>query len=582
MSAKLTIKLRLIATMCVLGLLIAVLGIMSIIGLKSANNVLNEVYTNQLASTQAIGDSQIALGRARFTMDRAVMHPDAPASKEALDNAEKFIEKSNTAWKRYLALPQNADEKVISDEMDRKRNDYINNGLLLIVKAVRENKVAEADQLVMAGVLPLSRTLEDTATKLTAFQVDGAEKMYNDSQASYQTQFAAAIAGLVIGLLIIVVSTVLLLRAIFTPLDQALRHFDAIADGNLANDIVIARHDEMGALLSGLQQMQERLSTTVRGVRDGSGAIATASNEIASGNLDLSSRTEQQASSLEETASSLEELTSTVKQNSDNARQANQLAVSASDVAVKGGALVQQVVATMGTISESSKKIADIIGVIDGIAFQTNILALNAAVEAARAGEQGRGFAVVATEVRNLAHRSASAAKDIKQLIEASVQNVGTGSDLVSQTGTTMEEIVSSIRRVTDIMGEISAAGREQELGIGQINQAVAEMDTVTQQNAALVEEAAAASESMQEQAAALAEMVSRFKLDASHSAPTAAPVLRKPALKVVPAATAAAKRPSLRLASTRPAAAAAAPVPAARPRPAKPAADNSGEWEEF
>ena len=579
MSTKITIKLRLIATMCMLGLLIAVLGIMSIIGLKSANANLNEVYSNQLASTQAIGESQIALGRARFTMDRAVLHPEAPAGKEALGNAEKFIEKSNTAWKRYLALPQSADEKILSDEMDRKRTDYINNGLLLILKALRENKVAEADQLVMAGVLPLSRTLEDSVVKLTAFQISGAEKMYEDSQASYQTQFAAAVAGLVIGLLLIVISTVLLLRAIFTPLEQALRHFDAIADGNLANDIVIARHDEMGALLSGLQQMQERLSATVRGVRDGSGAIATASNEIASGNLDLSSRTEQQASSLEETASSLEELTSTVKQNSDNARQANQLAVSASDVAVKGGALVQEVVATMGTISESSKKIADIIGVIDGIAFQTNILALNAAVEAARAGEQGRGFAVVATEVRNLAHRSASAAKDIKQLIEASVQNVGTGSNLVAQAGITMEEIVSSIRRVTDIMGEISAAGREQELGIGQINQAVAEMDTVTQQNAALVEEAAAASESMQEQAAALAEMVSRFKLDANHSAPATAPVLRKPAVKAAPVAV---KRPSLRLASTRPAAASVAPAAAAKPRPAKPAADSSGEWEEF
>jgi len=579
MSTRITIKLRLIATMCVLGLLIAVLGIMSIIGLKSVNATLNEVYTNQLASTLAIGESQIALGRARFTMDRALLHPDAPEAKDTLTNAEKFLEKSDNAWKRYLALPQSADEKILSDEMDKKRSDYINNGLQAVVKALRDNKAAVADQLVMAGILPMSRTLEDSVVKLTAFQVSEAEKMYEASQASYRTQFTAAVVGLVIGLLLIVISTVLLLRAIFTPLEQALRHFDAIADGNLANDIVIARHDEMGTLLAGLQQMQERLSITVRGVRDGSGAIATASNEIASGNLDLSSRTEQQASSLEETASSLEELTSTVKQNSDNARQANQLAVSASDVAVKGGALVQQVVATMGTISDSSKKIADIIGVIDGIAFQTNILALNAAVEAARAGEQGRGFAVVATEVRNLAHRSASAAKDIKQLIEASVQNVGTGSDLVSQTGTTMEEIVSSIRRVTDIMGEISAAGREQELGIGQINQAVAEMDTVTQQNAALVEEAAAASESMQEQAAALAEMVSRFKLDASHSAPAAAPVLRKPAVKAAPATV---KRPSLRLASTRPAPTPAATAAAAKPRPAKPAADSSGEWEEF
>ena len=574
MFSKITIKLRLIATMTVLGALIAILGGMSILSLKSANGTLNEVYSNQLASTQAIGESQILLGRARFTVDRAILHPEAADAKDIVTRGEEFITSSNKSWKVYLGLSQSAEEKILSDDMDKKRNDYINNGLLALGKALREGKAEQADSLMMTGLTPLYRTLDAAAEKLTRFQVTSAASMYADSQAKYDTQVAMAVAGLVIGLLLIVVSSILLLRAIFRPLDQALRHFDAISDGNLANDIVIERDDEMGALLGGLKQMQDRLSTTVRGVRDGSGAIATASNEIASGNLDLSSRTEQQASSLEETASSLEELTSTVKQNSDNARQANQLAVSASDVAVKGGALVAQVVATMGTISDSSKKIADIIGVIDGIAFQTNILALNAAVEAARAGEQGRGFAVVATEVRNLAHRSASAAKDIKQLIEASVQNVGTGSDLVTQTGTTMDEIVSSIRRVTDIMGEISAAGREQELGINQINQAVAEMDTVTQQNAALVEEAAAASESMQEQAAALAEMVSRFKLDANHSAPLAPPALRKPA--VAAARPAAVKRPALKLA--KPAMASAA----AKPRMAKPAADSSGEWEEF
>ena len=576
MLSNITIKMRLIATMSVLGLLIAVLGAMSMIGLKSANSSLNEVYSNQLASMQAIGESQISLGRARFTMDRVMVHPDAADAKDTLVRAEQFLEASNTAWKRYLALPQSAEEKSMSDDTDKKRGEYINNGLLALDKALRDGKIEQADALMMTGLSPLSRALEASVETLTKYQASSAEKMYVDSQARYHTQVTMAIIGMVVGALLIIISSILLLRAIFGPLDQALRHFGAISDGNLANDIVITRHDEMGALLTGLKQMQERLSTTVRGVRDGSGAIATASNEIASGNLDLSSRTEQQASSLEETASSLEELTSTVKQNSDNARQANQLAVSASDVAVKGGALVAQVVDTMGTISESSKKIADIIGVIDGIAFQTNILALNAAVEAARAGEQGRGFAVVATEVRNLAHRSASAAKDIKVLIEASVRNVGNGSELVTQTGTTMDEIVSSIRRVTDIMAEISAAGREQELGIGQINQAVAEMDTVTQQNAALVEEAAAASESMQEQAAALAEMVSIFKLDAAHSGPAAAkPALRKP---VVAAGSTALKRPALRLA---PASAAAAPA-AAKPRPAKPMADSSGEWEEF
>ncbi|WP_300757865.1 methyl-accepting chemotaxis protein [Janthinobacterium sp.] len=565
MFSRITIKMRLIATMSVLGLLIAILGAMSILGLKAANASLNTVYTNQLASTQAIGESQIALGRARFTMDRVLFHPDATDARDTLGRAEQFVETSNKAWKVYLALPQDADEKRLSDDLDKKRSDYINNGLLAMVKALREGKHEQADHMMMVDVLPLSRAAEAAAVTLTDFQLTSAQQLYNDSQARYRTQVGMAIGGLVIGVLLIIISSVLLLRAIFDPLNQALRHFGAIAEGNLANTIVITRRDEMGELLDGLHKMQERLSSTVRGVRDGSGAIATASNEIASGNLDLSSRTEQQASSLEETASSLEELTSTVKQNSDNARQANQLAVSASDVAVKGGALVAQVVTTMGTISASSKKIADIIGVIDGIAFQTNILALNAAVEAARAGEQGRGFAVVATEVRNLAHRSASAAKDIKLLIEASVQNVDAGSELVSQTGSTMEEIVASIRRVTDIMAEISAAGREQEMGIGQINQAVAEMDTVTQQNAALVEEAAAASAAMQEQAAALAAMVSIFKVDAGHR--SVEPGVRKP-LASRPAPRAPLPSPAKKL--------------AVKPRAAKAVADSSGEWEEF
>jgi methyl-accepting chemotaxis protein len=253
-------------------------------------------------------------------------------------------------------------------------------------------------------------------------------------------------------------------------------------------------------------------------VRSGADTIATASSQIAAGNLDLSSRTEQQASALEETASSMEELTSTVKQNSDNARQAGQLAQSASDVAVKGGAEVAQVVDTMGSINASSKKIVDIIGVIDGIAFQTNILALNAAVEAARAGEQGRGFAVVATEVRNLAQRAASAAKEIKSLIDDSVDKVNIGAKLVDQAGATMQEIVGSIRRVTDIMGEITAASREQTEGIEQVNQAIIQMDETTQQNAALVEEAAAAAASLQDQAGNLVELVSVFKIDGTHA----------------------------------------------------------------
>jgi methyl-accepting chemotaxis protein len=300
--------------------------------------------------------------------------------------------------------------------------------------------------------------------------------------------------------------------AIAVPVARALEVANTVAAGDLTSRIEVSTHDEMGQLLQALKAMNESLARTVRTVRSGTDTIATASGEVAAGSLDLSSRTEQQASSLEETASSMEELTSTVKQNADNARQANVLAESASNVAARGGAVIEQVVGTMREIHDASGKIADIIGVIDGIAFQTNILALNAAVEAARAGEQGRGFAVVAGEVRNLAQRSAAAAKEIKELIGDSVEKVATGSRLVDQAGRTMEEVVGSVKRVSDIIGEIAAASDEQSAGIEQVNQAITQMDQVTQQNAALVEQAAAAAEAMQEQADGLAGLVGTFR----------------------------------------------------------------------
>ena len=300
---------------------------------------------------------------------------------------------------------------------------------------------------------------------------------------------------------------------IVNPMRGAVELAEKVASGDLSTQVSAGSRDEVGQLLTALKSMNDSLYKVVGEVRNGTDTIATASSQIASGNQDLSSRTEQQASSLEQTAASMEELTSTVKQNADNARQANQLAVSASEVAVRGGSVVSQVVDTMGSINTSSRKIVDIIGVIDGIAFQTNILALNAAVEAARAGEQGRGFAVVASEVRSLAQRSAAAAKEIKGLIDDSVGKVEVGSQQVAEAGRTMEEIVTSVQRVTDIMGEITAASQEQTSGIEQINQAIAQMDQVTQQNAALVEEAAAAAASLQAQAGSLSQVVGVFQL---------------------------------------------------------------------
>ena len=359
-------------------------------------------------------------------------------------------------------------------------------------------------------------------------------------------------------------------RVVSVPLGKAKSVAERLAQGDLTVQLAPTSQDEIGQLTVAMNGISRGLATVVTSIRQGTDQVATASAQIAAGNQDLSSRTEQQASSLEETASSMEELTSTVKQNADNARQANQLAISAADIAVRGGKVVAEVIDTMAAINGASKKVVDIIGVIDGIAFQTNILALNAAVEAARAGEQGRGFAVVATEVRSLAQRSGAAAKEIKDLIGDSVAKVESGTELVGQAGRTMEEVVASIRRVTDIVAEITAASNEQSAGIEQVNQAIAQMDQVTQQNAALVEEAAAASESMHNQSQHLSQAVSEFKLSSE-------PVLvtsTRLALHTAAATVLAARGPS----GTE----TAVSAPVSRSRQATTTATAGGDWEEF
>ncbi len=430
-----------------------------------------------------------------------------------------------------------------------------------------------AAKVIAEQIDPLTQQSMVAIDKLIDSAQVSAKKTQDDVVGSAQKESVAlSVFGLVIIGVAIFVSW-LLTRSITTPLRDAVAVAQRVAAGELDSNVSVTGRDEISELLQALKDMDDSLLKIVSEVRHGTDAIATASQEIASGNSDLSSRTESQASSLEETASSMEELTDTVRQNAENARQANQLVVSASEFAQKGGKVVGQVVTTMGSIKESSRKIVDIIGVIDGIAFQTNILALNAAVEAARAGEQGRGFAVVAAEVRNLAQRSAGAAKEIKTLIGNSVEKVDQGSKLVDEAGKTMGEMVTSVQHVADIMSEITAASQEQSAGIGEVNQAIAQMDEMTQQNAALVEQAAAAAESMQEQAALLADAVSVFKLGAHDRSPR-----RRAAVQ---AAYAPAPAPAPK-AEEEPAASASTALATRAPRAPVVAPSNNDDWEEF
>jgi methyl-accepting chemotaxis protein len=441
-------------------------------------------------------------------------------------------------------------------------------------------KAEEATKVLIREIRPNQKKWMAALEQLAALEEKQVAQAAQTAESAYivARNLMLTIGGvaMIVGLFFAVVITRSLIKQLGGEPDYTARIASSIAHGDLSVSIDTTNAAK-GSLLMEVREMRNSLKDIVGQVRVGTETIGTASREIAAGNIDLSSRTEMQASSLEKTASAMEQLTSTVKQNADNAREANLLAATASDVARKGGDVVAQVVDTMGSINTSANKIVDIIGVIDGIAFQTNILALNAAVEAARAGEQGRGFAVVASEVRNLAQRSAAAAKEIKTLIGDSVEKVERGSKLVGQAGVTMDEVVASVKRVTDIMSEISSASQEQSAGIAQVNMSIIEMDSMTQQNAALVEEAAAAAQSLQDQASELAHVVSIFKLvegEEAHSVLESAPVAAAPRQRPAIAPRAAAK-PALK----RPAVKAAAPAP----KPKKVAAAGANDqWEEF
>lgn len=515
---NLKISTRLSATFALLVAALLVVAGVAAMQLSSMHKSQLRITENILVSVQLINRLNTDLAKARLLELRHVFNESVSYKENIELEMTKLQAEMDEIKKEYVPLINSEQERKEYEELLTERKEYVQ--LMQTLFAVsRTGDIDKARELLGGRSLELFNTSSKTLSEIiviknqqSAAEVATAARVYNTSL------IVLAVSG-VLAVLIAIAAAVWIIRSIQGPLRRAVDVADRVSEGDLTAHIQVHSKDELGMLLASLQRMQLSLVQTVQTVRSGAEGVASASSQIAMGNTDLSSRTEEQASALEQTAASMEELGSTVRQNADNARQANQLALSASTVAMQGGEVVGQVVDTMRGINESSRKISDIIGVIDSIAFQTNILALNAAVEAARAGEQGRGFAVVAGEVRNLAQRSAEAAKEIKGLISDSVERVELGSQLVDKAGSTMTEVVSSIRRVTDIVGEISAASSEQSQGVAQVGEAVTQMDQTTQQNAALVEESAAAADSLRRQAQDLVDAVSVFRLSTGAAA---------------------------------------------------------------
>ena len=512
MLRNITIKSRLIFVIGFLSFLLILGGVIGLSSLYFANGSLRDNYENRLVPMGQLDHVVRMLERTRLAVAET-MHDEPSVVSREMAEVDKTIADIDRMWASYMAIGLNAEERKLAEVLAARYRQFETEGLKPAVAALRAQDVEQAANLMRGRMRELAIPMREGIDSLMQFQLGAAKKEFEKNQTIYRIVFIGCSAGILLGVLLSAVIGVWLVRGISRPLGQAVRIAKGVAAGDLTQQIDVASHDETGQLMLALKDMNQSLVRIVSEVRNGADTIATASSQIASGNLDLSARTEQQASSLEETASSMEELTSTVKQNADSAYQASRTIESASEVALKGGAVVARVVDTMGSINASSKKIVDIIGVIDSIAFQTNILALNAAVEAARAGEQGKGFAVVASEVRHLAQRSAAAAKEIKDLIGDSVEKVDVGARLVDEAGITMAEIVDRVKCATQLMNEIATASREQTSGIEQVNQAIGHMDDVTQQNAALVEQAAAAAASLEQQARTLSEVVGVFKL---------------------------------------------------------------------
>ncbi|WP_281350071.1 methyl-accepting chemotaxis protein [Pandoraea morbifera] len=523
----------------VLGLLGALLVLVSVLGLQalgSSNQSLSKMAeedTPALAELKGTGEQILRTRMSMATYASYVsLGADPDESEKVLKRGAEYVATSDALWKRYLNRPkEDAHEAEVAKAADDKRRAFFDKVITPAQNALKQGDVAGFHQ-IQARIAPAAyNALDGLMRELQDIQIARQKARFEAAQSRYNVMRIALGATLAVALLLALWGRAMLARAVLRPIREVITHFERMAAGDLSQRVEQRTNNEMGQLFGALGRMRDGLASTVGTVRESTEAIHASAREIADGNANLSQRTESQASSLEQTAASMEELTAVVKQNADNARAASQLAVTASETATRGGDVVQEVVTTMRDIADASQKVTDILTVIDGIAFQTNILALNAAVEAARAGEQGRGFAVVAGEVRTLAQRSASAAKEIKGLIEASGNRVETGTRLVERAGATMVEVVQSVRRVTDIMGEISAASVEQSSGIEQVNRAVTQMDEMTQQNAALVEEASAAAAALEAQAARLRESVALFRLSTHETAHAPAGARGEPAL---------------------------------------------------
>jgi methyl-accepting chemotaxis protein len=512
MLKNLTIKTRLVFVLCFLAVQLVLGAGMGLYSLKHSNTQMHEAINEGIG---AVGDLDIVarkLIRVQADLSYATTAEPAQAQKYA-EGVDGHLAELNKAWDHYMASSMDEKEKSQALAFAAARAKFEQESITPAVALLKQGDTAGALKVIHGKMIPLYADVKDQTDALIEKQMDDAVQLDNAAKERYATVQLICIVGLSLGLLTALGMGAWLVHSIVTPLNEAITAANKVAAGDLTVHVSAKSNDETGKLLTSMQRMTESLVRIVTDVRSGAEVLSTATAEIASGNQDLSSRTEQQAAALEETTSSMEELTSTVKQNADNAEQANRLATAASETARQGGQAVAEVVQTMERINHSAHEIANITSVIDSIAFQTNLLALNAAVEAARAGDAGRGFAVVATEVRALAKRSADAAREIKGLITASSTQVEEGTRQVTKAGETMANIVRSITQVNDIVSEISAASYEQSSGIELVNKAIVDMDMVTQQNAALVEEAAAGASSMQDEANRLTQAVAVFKL---------------------------------------------------------------------